>query len=68
MQDIKPWYVSRTIWASFVMVAATLSGALGLPVEDADAEAAVDAILQIVAAAAGIAAIVGRIRARSRIG
>ena len=68
METVKPWYVSRTIWASLIMVAATLLGLLGFPIEDADADALVDAILQAVAAVAGIAAIVGRLAARSRIG
>lgn len=68
MEDMKPWYVSRTIWASIVMVAATVSGVLGFPIEDADAAALIDTIMQGVAATAGIAAIVGRLAARSRIG
>ena len=68
MEDVKPWYVSRTIWASIVMVAATVSAVLGFPVEDADAAALIDTIMQGVAATAGIAAIVGRLAARSRIG
>ena len=68
MEDVKPWYVSRTIWASIVMVAATVSAVFGFPVEDADAAALIDTIMQGVAATAGIAAIVGRLAARSRIG
>lgn len=68
MNETKPWYVSRTIWASIVVVGATLSGALGFPVADGEAQELLDLVVQGVAAAAGIAAIAGRMLARSRIG
>lgn len=67
MENRKPWYLSRTIWASLVMVGATLAGAFGFAVEDGDAEALADAILQAVAAVAGVAAIFGRLAATTRI-
>lgn len=68
MEPLKPWYLSRTIWASLVVVAATLASALGFTIENADIEALVEAILQTVAAVAAVAAIAGRMVARARIG
>lgn len=68
MEPHKPWYLSRTIWASIVVVVATLAGALGVAIEDADADVLTDAILQVVTALAGLIAIFGRLAARSRIG
>lgn len=68
MEETKPWYLSRTIWASAVVVAATLAGAFGYAVEEAEADGLADAILEAVAAFAAVVAIVGRIAARSRIG
>ena len=68
MDLFKPWYLSRTIWASAVAVIATLAGAIGLPLDAGDVAALPDAVLQAVAAVAGVIAIIGRISARDRIG
>lgn len=68
MDVFKPWYLSRTIWASAIAVVATVAGALGFPLEASDVAALPDAILQAVAAIAGVIAIMGRISARNRIG
>ena len=68
MNLLKPWYLSRTIWASAVAVAATLASAVGLPLDATDVAALPDAVLQAVAAVAGVIAIIGRISARDRIG
>lgn len=67
MEDSKPWYTSRTIWASIVTFAALLGGAFGLPVEDGEQQALVDALLQAAAALGALIAIIGRLAARSRI-
>ena len=68
MEIFKPWYLSRTIWASGVAVIATLASAVGFPIEASDMAALPDAILQAIAAVAGVIAILGRLSARSRIG
>lgn len=67
MEYFKPWYLSRTIWASAVAVIATLANAVGLPIEASDVASLPDAILQAVAAIAGLIAIFGRVFARNRI-
>ena len=66
MEIRKPWYLSRTIWA-IVMVGATTAGAFGISVEEGETQQIVDAILQTVAAVAGVAAIFGRLAATTRI-
>ncbi|TKT81238.1 hypothetical protein [Aquamicrobium sp. LC103] len=68
METEKPWYTSRTIWASIITVMAVFAGAFGLPLDDGEQAELVELILQGVAAAAGIAAIAGRLMARTRIG
>lgn len=68
MEIFKPWYLSRTIWASAIAVVATAANALGFPLDATDAAALPDAILQAVAAVAGVVAIIGRFSARARIG
>lgn len=68
MNAHKPWYMSRTIWASLVAIAASIAGLFGFAVEDADTEALVEATMQTIVAAAGLMAILGRLGARERIG
>ncbi|MFC6487983.1 hypothetical protein [Nitratireductor sp. GCM10026969] len=68
MNAMKPWYLSRTIWASLVTVATAAGGLLGFPVEERDGEAVSEMILQAVTAISGLMAIVGRVTADSRIG
>jgi hypothetical protein len=36
MGDAKPWYLSRTIWASLVTVALSAAGLLGISVGEVD--------------------------------
>ena len=68
MGAIKPWYFSRTIWASAIAVIATLANALGFPFDAADASALPDAILQAIAAVAGVVAILSRLAASMPLG
>lgn len=68
MELFKPWYLSRTIWASGVALIATLASAVGFPLDATEVASLPDALLQAVAAVAGVIAIVSRISARNRIG
>lgn len=68
MTETKPWYLSRTVWAALVALAAGIGGAVGLPLADFDQSQAVETILQAMSAVAGLAALLGRLGARSRIG
>lgn len=68
MDNIKPWYLSRTIWASVIGVASAAAALFGLPVDGLDGSALTDSLLQAVTAISGIVAILGRLGAKSRIG
>ena len=68
MIDIKPWYLSRTIWASIVTVLAALASLFSLPTEALEDPAIPDLLLQAVSAVAGLIAIAGRLSAKARIG
>lgn len=68
MDASKPWYLSRTIWASLVTVALSLAGLAGLSVGNVDGPALADGLLQAVTAMCGVVAILSRVRARNRIG
>jgi hypothetical protein len=68
MTETKPWYQSRTIWASLITVATGLAGAVGLPVDGLDNSSLTDTLLQLVTAVAGLVSIFGRLSAKDRIG
>lgn len=68
MTTIKPWYLSRTIWASVVTMLIGAAGVAGLPVNGIDGSSLADTLLQGVTALSGLIAIVGRLWAKERIG
>ncbi|QPC87223.1 hypothetical protein GA830_11080 [Mesorhizobium sp. NBSH29] len=68
MVDTKPWYLSRTIWASLVTVSIASASLLGLPVTHLDGASLTDTLLQAAAAISGLIAVFGRLSAVSRIG
>lgn len=63
----KPWYSSRTIWASIITVASAGAAAFGVPVDSVDGAMLTDTVLQAVAAISGLVAIFGRLAATTRI-
>jgi len=67
MTDSKPWYLSRTIWASLITIVTAAAGILGVPVAGIDNAALADTLLQAVTAISGLVAIFGRLGASSRI-
>jgi hypothetical protein len=68
MTDMKPWYLSRTIWASLITIVTAAAGILGVPVAGLDNSALADTVLQAVTAISGLVAIFGRMGAKERIG
>lgn len=67
MTDSKPWYLSRTIWASLVTILTAAAGILGVPVAGLDNAALTETLLQAVTAISGLVAIFGRLGASSKI-
>jgi hypothetical protein len=68
MTDSKPWYLSRTIWASLITIVTAAAGIVGVPVAGIDNAALTDTLLQAITAVSGLVAIFGRLGAQSRIG
>ncbi len=64
----KPWYLSRTIWASIVTILTGAAGLTGLPLDGFDGSALTDTLLQAVSAISGLVAVFGRLSAKERIG
>lgn len=68
MDARKPWYLSRTIWASLITIVMAAAGLLGVPVAGIDNAALTDTILQAISALSGLIAIFGRLSATDKIG
>jgi small basic protein len=68
MEDVKAWYLSRTVWASLIGMATAVGGLVGVPLGGLDNAALTDAVLQAITALAALTAIFGRVRAVTRIG
>ena len=67
MDAIKPWYLSRTIWASIVTIAMSLAGLLGFSTAGIDSSSLTDTLLQAISGIAGIAAIIARLFATHQL-
>ncbi len=68
MTDMKPWWQSKTLWGAIVAIASSALGLAGLELGEADAETLTGLLTSLGAALGGIVAIVGRLKAKSRIG
>jgi hypothetical protein len=67
MEAIKPWYLSRTIWASIVTVAMSAAGVFGFSTSGIDSSSLTDTLLQAISGVAGIAAVVARLFATHQL-
>jgi hypothetical protein len=67
MDTIKPWYLSKTIWAAAVTLGVSAAGLFGFATDTLDQSSLVETIMQLVTAVAGLVAIIGRFSANSRI-
>jgi hypothetical protein len=67
MEAIKPWYLSRTMWASIVTVALSAGGVFGFSTSGIDCSSLTDTLLQAISGVAGIAAVVARLLATHQL-
>lgn len=67
MIQSKPWYLSRTIWASIISILAAGAGFAGISTEAIDRGLLTDSILQVITAVSGVVAILGRVSATASI-
>ncbi|MDD9910850.1 MAG: hypothetical protein OXR62_14325 [Ahrensia sp.] len=67
MNNIKPWYASKTIWGSLIAVLAAAGSAVGIDVDAQSQAHLVDAALQLTAVAGSLFAVFGRLTADTLI-
>jgi len=67
MTNSKPWYLSKTIWASIVTILLSVGGMFGAPSNLVDPESVAEIVVQLVTALAGLTAVFGRLSATENI-
>lgn len=67
MDEVKSWYMSKTVWGGVVAILASCADLAGLEVSPADQIGIADGLTALVAAAGGLLAIWGRISAKGRL-
>lgn len=67
MEDIKPWYTSKTVWGGIIAVGAGVAGAFGVAISPADQAHLSDIVVVIATSIGGLLAIVGRIKASKAV-
>lgn len=69
MEETKPWYLSKTVIASVLVVIFGILGAFGLSSAalEGEKDSIVEVVLQLAGAIAGGVAIYGRLTAKARI-
>lgn len=67
MNDLKTWYMSKTVWGGVVAILASCANLLGLEIAHEDESGIVDGLTALAAAIGGLIAIWGRISARARL-
>ncbi|WP_438749445.1 hypothetical protein [Pararhizobium sp. O133] len=67
MNELKNWYLSKTVWGGLVAILASCGNLFGLDIAPEDQSGVVDGLTTLVAAVGGLVAIWGRISARTRL-
>jgi uncharacterized membrane protein len=67
MNEMKPWYQSRSIWGGIVALAAAIAGVFGAPLDAATHEALATALTSAAAAIGAVVAILGRLAAEKTL-
>lgn len=67
MDEIKPWYQSKTVWGAVITLASMAAACAGIEVDDPDRQALTELLVVTGGAVGGILSLVGRLVARGRI-
>lgn len=65
--DLKPWYLSKTVWGGLLAIAASVLNLAGIELSEGDQATLADQLTAFFAAAGGILAIAGRLAANRRL-
>lgn len=65
--DLKPWYLSKTVWGGVLAIVASLANLAGLGIGSLEQAELADHMTALLAAAGGIIAVAGRIVAKRKL-
>lgn len=68
MQDMKQWYLSKTVWGALIAILASLAQAAGIQLDPGTQGAMADHLVALAGAIGGLVAIYGRLTADKRLG
>lgn len=63
MDDMKHWYMSKTVWGALISLGASLLHVVGIDLGAADQTAIADSLVTIIGALGGLLALYGRLTA-----
>lgn len=67
MNDVKPWYLSKTVWGALVAILASIAHLSGIELQTADQTALVDLLVTLAGSVGGMLALYGRLAAKTEI-
>jgi hypothetical protein len=65
--DLKPWYLSRTVWGGVLAIGASVANLAGFEISGTVQAELADRITALLAAAGGIVAVAGRLVAQRQL-
>ena len=68
MENMKQWYLSKTVWGALVAILAGLLPAMGLEFDAGAQSQLADDFVSLVGAVGGLIAVYGRLTAEKRLG
>ena len=68
MEDVKQWYLSKTVWGALVAILASLLPTMGMGLDAAAQGQLADDLVALAGAIGGLIAIYGRLTAEKRLG
>lgn len=68
MDDMKQWYLSKTVWGALLAIGASLLQGAGIEFDPATQGDLADTLVALAGAVGGLVAIYGRLTAEKRLG
>jgi hypothetical protein len=68
MENMKQWYLSKTVWGALVAILAGLLPAMGMELDAGAQSQLADDFVSLVGAVGGLVAVYGRLTAEKRLG
>ena len=68
MEEMKQWYLSKTVWGALLAILANLLPAMGMDLDAGSQDQLADDLVSLAGAIGGLIAIYGRLTAEKRVG